>query len=788
MKKAIVTVCIGNRYEEIAKITHPTIKQYAEKIGAEFIVINQPSRYPHWEKFELYNLLIKYNRIIYLDTDIIVRDDCPDLFEMIPETKIGLFNEGRFASREGSLLEACKHYEKDIEKYDGTYFNSGVMVISRQHRSLFKIPSKVVSLGMFEQGYLNMILLTDFDVEKDVEELDYKFNRMTILDSFCGIHRLDSYIVHYAGAPQNMDLTGIIKGDLENWAEKKPKYEYERHVIIYAGGGMGDQLSAEPVVRYAIENFFKDVKTNFMVISNWPRFFTHLGVTCMTREEYDTKKIFDTPMKILKTIPAPEESTIWHNWSHINGHTVDYAAVCALHKTLPDDAKNIKLDATLEGLTEAVDICGFIPDNMILVHPGRGWASKTFPASWWYEVIEKLIKNGEIVGVIGKHISDKQGFIEMELPEGAIDFRNLLSLDGLISLISIAKLVISNDSAPIHIAGAFDNNILLIATCRHPDFILPYRKNANKHYKAFAFAKKLTIDDWDLSPTRIFKESADIIKGNILDYIPTPDEVVQKSIEFNEPTQKEKEKEYKEKVFDFIEKTEILPDKNLTWNDQYEPEVQEIIKKYLKPGDNFIDIGANAGVFSLLASSLIGKDGIVYAFEPEDHSYRRLCNNIKEFINVKPIKKAVGNECKNVELFFNYDNDSGHSLWNPSLHPLNPITKNNESIKESVEMVTLDSFDEINVPIKMIKTDTEGCEMLIMKGAENILKKYHPYVVSEIHTMALEEMGSSKKEYYDYMLSLGYKSYRLPEEEEFNLSEEPITNKVYNIVFKYVGD
>jgi hypothetical protein len=327
-----------------------------------------------------------------------------------------------------------------------------------------------------------------------------------------------------------MDILRVIKMDIERWAIDRPDYVYEREIVFYAGGGMGDQLGAEPVARFAMDKMFKDVKSNFTIVTNWPRFFYHLNVPCMTREVYEANPRFDTPVKILKTIPAPDESSIWQTWSHISGHTSDYAAICTLHRQLPDDCRDIKLPASLEGLVEAMDVAGGLREDMILVHPGKGWASKTFPKDWWEAVIAGLQAEGKIVGIIGQSISEDQGYIDIDIAEGVVDFRNLLSLDGLISLIATSSMVISNDSAPIHIAGAFKKNILLVATCRHPDYILPYR-NGSKYFKAFAFAKKLTIDEWDLSPTKIFKESADIVKGDILDYLPNPEEVVAKAIE-----------------------------------------------------------------------------------------------------------------------------------------------------------------------------------------------------------------------------------------------------------------
>ena len=108
-KYAVLTIAIGEKFQQIAKLTHPTLKFYSDKIGADFIVIDKDDpNLPHWNKFELFNLLKTYQRIIYFDTDIIVREDCPNFFDIVPEKKLGLFNEGRFDNRLGSMQEACK--------------------------------------------------------------------------------------------------------------------------------------------------------------------------------------------------------------------------------------------------------------------------------------------------------------------------------------------------------------------------------------------------------------------------------------------------------------------------------------------------------------------------------------------------------------------------------------------------------------------------------------------------------------------------------------------------------
>lgn len=82
----------------------------------------------------------------------------------------------------------------------------------------------------------------------------------------------------------------------------------------------------------------------------------------------------------------------------------------------------------------------------------------------------------------------------------------------------------------------------------------------------------------------------------------------------------------------------------------------------------------------------------------------------------------------------------------------------------------------------LIKTDTEGCETMVMKGASWLLENHHPLVVCEIHWTALKEMGSSQQELAAYMRSLGYKSVLIKTGKPIDLSGEPI-NYVCNVLF-----
>lgn len=527
MKNAIVTITIGEQYEEIAKLTHPSIKAYAERIGAEFIVLREEAKYPHWQKFRLFELLIRFERIIYLDTDLIIRDDCPNLFNEVPSDKLGIFEEGKFSPRGGYLQKAMEIYDMQLENWEDVYHNTGVMVVSRYHAQLFNYAptEKEMKPDIFlgEQTFLNLRMQIE---EIEVFEISYKFNRMTIMDELTGEARFASYVIHYAGCPSQEVMLQWIVNDLNRWKKDAPEYEYKRNIVISIGGGLGDQICAEPVARYIMDEVYPDA--DYCILSHWPRLFEHLNVPVYPHDHNFSFDDNNGPYLVKHTMPKNEDNPmLWKVVQAPYCHGTDFASLAACNRILSDEDRRIKIQPTLQGMSEIIAISGMDSTNdFVLVHPGKGWPSKTFPIKWWQAVVDGLVAEGLRVGIIGKRISDTQGYVPIKCPEEAVDFRDILSLEGLISLISSAKILITNDSAPVHLAGAFENWIILIPTCKHPDHVLSYR-NGSKHYKAISLYKKLTLDGLEDSE----KKTLDYVRGDIEDYLPDTGEVVKKVME-----------------------------------------------------------------------------------------------------------------------------------------------------------------------------------------------------------------------------------------------------------------
>jgi FkbM family methyltransferase len=135
----------------------------------------------------------------------------------------------------------------------------------------------------------------------------------------------------------------------------------------------------------------------------------------------------------------------------------------------------------------------------------------------------------------------------------------------------------------------------------------------------------------------------------------------------------------------------------------YEPTVVYLIKRLVKEGDIAVDLGASYGYYTMLLASLVGRDGKVFAFEPEPISYTHLLRNIKELKNrtVITVKKAVANKKGSAMLLVP---KTGHRAGSHLMFGAeNGIP---------VNVITLDEyFKDKNRAIYSIKMDIEGSEI-----------------------------------------------------------------------------
>ena len=169
--------------------------------------------------------------------------------------------------------------------------------------------------------------------------------------------------------------------------------------------------------------------------------------------------------------------------------------------------------------------------------------------------------------------------------------------------------------------------------------------------------------------------------------------------------------------------------------------------RLLKEGMIVVDVGANIGVYTILAAEKVGKNGKVIAIEPEPKNYQQLLKNIKlnNFQNVIPINIALADHNGSEKLYISYC---------AGLHSLIASENTISSIK--VPLKTVDKLlEELNLKkIDIIKIDTEGSELPVLKGAEKTLKA-NPNIKIIV---AAEHYPSEIKEVSQFLNNKGFKT------------------------------
>jgi ADP-heptose:LPS heptosyltransferase len=514
MKTVVLTFTTPNRIEDL---TIPQIKSYAKSIKSDFKILdlltNQPDVF-----FSFNEYLQQYDRILFISPYILVRPDTPNLFEVVPKESLGIFNEGRYIYRDLHIKAALLFYNEKLSKdWAGKYYNSNVMVISKKHRELFKKPDMTVSEDF--DSYFNLKI---HNTETQVYNLDYKFNRMETLDSHIGISRLDSYLINYSDAPQSM-IRDIVQRDIQQWKQDSPEYKYQRNILIKLSAGLGDQIESEPVIRY-VRKIYPDA--NISLATHHPTIFKHLLEQDIKVYDYTTWEGINDALIIMENNPSEKSSV--NRLTQVLFHPTDFASISMLRRIIPNSEKTIRLSVDIKDVESVMSL---LKDKnkdkkSIVVHPGKWWPSKTFPKQWWQKVVDLLSEKLTVI-LIGKTLSENQGYLDIEVPKDGFDFRDFTTLGENVALISMVKATLSNDSSPIHIAGAFDNWIITIPTCKHQDHILPWR-NGSQTYRTKALCKKLLQDDLEVRHTEFYFDTIDKLpKGKKIDeYLPEPEDVV----------------------------------------------------------------------------------------------------------------------------------------------------------------------------------------------------------------------------------------------------------------------
>lgn len=187
----------------------------------------------------------------------------------------------------------------------------------------------------------------------------------------------------------------------------------------------------------------------------------------------------------------------------------------------------------------------------------------------------------------------------------------------------------------------------------------------------------------------------------------------------------------------------------------YELRETKIIKEILSSGDIFVDIGANIGWYTVLASKIVGLKGRVFSFEPSTEIFNHLEKNIaiNKLENVTTSKTALSNQTG--EAYFNI------------------APKNNEGIGSLISNVDVDyqqdvvktiEFDNYfeREKIRLVKIDVEGAEFKVLQSMKKTLRqKSIDYIMFEVNDSFLERAEISRDELFNLFTKNNYDLYHI---------------------------
>lgn len=164
------------------------------------------------------------------------------------------------------------------------------------------------------------------------------------------------------------------------------------------------------------------------------------------------------------------------------------------------------------------------------------------------------------------------------------------------------------------------------------------------------------------------------------------------------------------------------------WRGGYEPEAEQVMQRYFKPGAVFYDVGGGVGFYTLVAARLGAK---VFTIEPDPKNFADIqrhaeMNHLGDKMNLTPLAA------------YSY---TGTLLLEPSKRGqghdhghVQDVFGTDPSLCIEVGCTTLDDFARKNPRPDLVKIDVEGCEADVFEGSEWLMKETRAAMLCEVHT------------------------------------------------------
>lgn len=180
----------------------------------------------------------------------------------------------------------------------------------------------------------------------------------------------------------------------------------------------------------------------------------------------------------------------------------------------------------------------------------------------------------------------------------------------------------------------------------------------------------------------------------------------------------------------------------------YDDMMMRFLEAKLKPGDTFIDIGANCGAFTFAAAKMMQEKGRIFAFEPGPPILARLRANLALNPAVERMTTVIPQGLGSQPGRFYYQEEV-HNRGNASLL---------HTTGTPVEVIRLDDWATQHgiEKVDVIKIDVEGMEYEVLAGGSELLAKAKPIIYFETLPDFQARSGRAIADLYRLLIGLGY--------------------------------
>jgi len=182
---------------------------------------------------------------------------------------------------------------------------------------------------------------------------------------------------------------------------------------------------------------------------------------------------------------------------------------------------------------------------------------------------------------------------------------------------------------------------------------------------------------------------------------------------------------------------------------------RQILNAMLKPGDTFVDLGANHGSYSLVAAHLVGPTGFVAAFEPQPRLSRLVEESLRRTgaCPYKVFAAGCSDRSRSAEFFI-----PSHASGSAGV--FRGFSGSSRHKKINIALTTLDE-SLVDIPIRQslfLKIDVEGSEYDALIGAGKTIERHRPAILFEVNPRSATAAGHGVRELFELLCEMGYSS------------------------------